>query len=78
MAADLLRLELLVSYGGIYIDFKYEGLKPLDNFLKYEVLFTDCDLGTIRYGIPKAVGNPIIGSVQNNYHLKIVLTQLIY
>lgn len=35
MASDLFRNELLINYGGIYIDFKFEGIKPLDNFLKY-------------------------------------------
>lgn len=45
MAADLLRVELLVSYGGIYIDFKFEGMKALDNFLKYENVFNDFDIG---------------------------------
>lgn len=77
MASDLFRYQIILNYGGIYIDFKFEGVQPLDNFLKYENLFPDFDNGIIRYGIPKAIGNPIIGSTKNNYYLKLLLTELI-
>ena len=35
MIADILRLEIMYRYGGIYLDIKVESLKPLDPFLKY-------------------------------------------
>lgn len=41
MAADLMRYEFLVHHGGIYVDFKWQGNKPFDNFLKYESFFND-------------------------------------
>lgn len=73
MAADLLRYELLVQFGGLYIDFKFEGLKPLNNFLRYDVLFVDYDIDDIRFGSPRAVGNTIMGGKKNNYHLTYIL-----
>lgn len=41
MAADLMRYEILLHHGGIYLDFKLQGNKPLDNFLKYESFYND-------------------------------------
>jgi len=35
MAADLSRYELVYQKGGLYVDFKFEGLKPMSEFLKY-------------------------------------------
>lgn len=35
MASDLIRYEAVYLYGGLYVDFKMEALKPVDNFLKY-------------------------------------------
>lgn len=77
MAADLLRYEVVLRHGGIYIDFKMEGLRPLNNYLKYEVFFVDYDIQSIRFGSPRAVGNPIFAGVKNNYHLNYVLTEII-
>lgn len=73
MAVDLFRYEILYNYGGIYIDFKFEGLKPMDEFLKYELFFIDCDLSTWRLGSPKPVGNGVMGALPNSYHLGIML-----
>lgn len=33
--AGVSRYEILYNFGGLYTDFKNEGLKPLNNFLKY-------------------------------------------
>lgn len=74
MAADILRYEILLKFGGIYIDFKFEGHKPLDDFLKYETIFADMDIDTIRFGSPKAAGNPFLAATPNNYYLKMTLT----
>lgn len=52
-------------------------MKPLDNFLKYENIFADFDVGIIRYGVPKAVGNPVMGATKNNYYLKYTLAELV-
>lgn len=77
MAADLMRYEILLQRGGIYIDFKWQGNRPLDNFLKYESFFIDFDIEDIRFGRPKALGNGFMGAIPNNYHLKMVLTELL-
>ncbi len=34
--ADLMRIQILYKYGGIYLDLKIEGKKSLMPFLKYE------------------------------------------
>ena len=77
MAADILRYETILNFGGIYMDFKFEGHKPLDNFRKYELIFADTDISDIRFGSPKAVGNPFMAATSNNYHLKMTLTELL-
>ena len=43
--ADMARVESLYQFGGFYFDFKYESLRPLDPFRKYEIVFNDCDSG---------------------------------
>lgn len=77
MAADLLRYELVLRFGGFYIDFKFEALKPLNNFLKYEVMFIDYDIQSIRFGNPRAMGNGAFAAVKNNYHLNFLLTEIV-
>lgn len=77
MAADVLRYEILLHFGGIYVDFKFEGRKPLNNFLKYELIFADLDIMPYRLGSPKPTGNPFMAATPNNYHLKLILTELI-
>lgn len=49
---------------------------PLNNFLKYEVLFVDYDIDDIRFGSPRAVGNTIMGGKKNNYHLGYILNEI--
>ena len=41
--ADFARVEVLYQQGGFYFDFKFEALRPLDPFRKYEILFNECD-----------------------------------
>ena len=71
----LLRYEILVHHGGVYFDFKTEGLKKLDPFLKYENFFLDCDY--LTYKSIKWVGNGGMGAVANNYQLHFVLTRFL-
>lgn len=33
--SDAMRIEILYRFGGVYCDFKVEGRKPFDPFLKY-------------------------------------------
>ena len=41
--ADLARIEALYQFGGFYFNFKYESLRHLEPFRKYEILFIDCN-----------------------------------
>jgi hypothetical protein len=77
LIADMLRYEAVYRWGGIYIDFKMEGLKPMDNFLKYEIFFIDSDITELRYFSPKVFGIGIFGAVSNSYYLRTILTELI-
>lgn len=78
LAADLLRYELIFRHGGLYVDFKMEGKKPLDMFLKYEVLYLDCDIADIRLGNPQAIGIGVMGSAQNNFYIQKLLYEVIF
>lgn len=55
-----------------------EGKKPLDNFLKYEIFYLDCDIEYIRLGNPQAIGIGVMGSMKNSYHMKKLLYEIIY
>ena len=68
----------MYTHGGLYFDFKIEGKKPLDNFLKYEAIYTDADIEWIRFGTMLAFGNPIMGATKNNFHIKKLLNEIIY
>ena len=72
----LMKYEILFNHGGIHLDFKVEGVKKLDPFLKYEIFFDDCDL-TYSYKEIGWVGNGAAGSISNNYHLHFILTKFI-
>ena len=73
--AALIRYEALFHHGGVYFDFKAEGSKKLDPFLKYEIFFDDCDY--VQYKNIDWVGNGGIGSVPNNHHFLYVLQRFI-
>ena len=60
------------------MDFKIEGSKSLEPFLKYEIFFPDADYEKTHYGDPKFVGNPIIGAMPKSYYLHFVLTEIIF
>lgn len=72
--ADFARVEVLYQYGGFYFDFKFEALRPLDPFRKYEVLFNDCD-NTHNYQRIKYFGASA-GAEPKNYHLNYLLSLL--
>lgn len=55
------------------MDYKAEGLKPLDPFLKYEIFFNDMDYSREGYGAPEYVGNTFMGAAPNNYYLNLIL-----
>ena len=40
---DIARVELIHNFGGFYFDLKFEAIKPLDPFRKYELIFSDTD-----------------------------------
>lgn len=49
----------------------------MDNFTKYDIFYLDTDIQNIRFDSPKAIGIGIMGGTENNYHLKILLHELI-
>jgi hypothetical protein len=77
LIADLLRYEILYNWGGIYIDFKMEVLKALDPLLKYTIFFIDGGVDSTRFPTPIALGNGIIGAMQNSDYLSVILSELI-
>lgn len=60
----------------MYFDFKTEGLKSLDPFLKYEVFFADCDYQN-SYLEPRFVGSGLMGATMMNYHMHYVLMRFV-
>ena len=72
--ADFARVEALYQFGGFYFDFKYEALRPLDPFRKYEILFNDGDQNNQYQGF-RYVGCTA-GAEPKNYHLRFVLTRI--
>lgn len=73
-----MRYQILCKYGGLYIDFKVEGKKPLDKFLKYQAIYINADIKWTRFGKLLSFGNGIMGASLNNFHMKKLLNQLIY
>lgn len=67
--ADMLRLELLHQFGGVYVDVDFECLRPIDPLLKGVSFF----LGALRSG---RVSNAIIGSVHGHPLLGRALQEL--
>src|SRR5204863_264320 len=59
--ADILRLELLWRYGGVYIDTDFECLKPIDELLEGVEFFTGL-LKRAGPSKPARVNNAIFGA----------------
>ena len=58
LAADILRIQILYKYGGFYMDYKIEGKRPLQPFLKYE---------QIHFAVSNiSLVNGLIGSVKGD------------
>lgn len=72
----MMRYEAIYQHGGIYVDFKTEGFKPMNPFLKYKIFFTDCNYVYADQPI-KAVGNANIGATKGNFHYEYLLSVLI-
>ena len=71
---DLARVEIMYNVGGFYFDLKFEALKPLDPFRKYEILFNDYDQ-TSRYKRIEYFG-AIAGAEPRNYHMNFILNRI--
>jgi mannosyltransferase OCH1-like enzyme len=74
--ADILRLELILKYGGVYIDVDFECVKPLDIF------HHTCDFYTGLHAIPLMkvdkvrINNAIIGAHKNHPLIKYAVDQI--
>jgi inositol phosphorylceramide mannosyltransferase catalytic subunit len=67
--ADILRLELLFRFGGVYVDADFECLRPFDPLIAGLDFFT-------AFLKPGRVNNAIIGSVPNHPIIDEALTEL--
>jgi hypothetical protein len=54
-----------------------EAVKPLDPFLKYELVFAGFYTPVGSYDSPVSVGREVIGSKRYGYHVRMVLTEII-
>ena len=71
---DVARVELMYNFGGFYFDLKFEALRPLDPFRKYEILFNDYDQSSQYRGIKYFGG--IAGAEPKNYHVNFILNRI--
>jgi hypothetical protein len=67
--ADILRLELLSRFGGVYVDVDFEALKPIDELLDGVPAF----FGALDSG---RISNAIIGSVPGHPYFARALDEL--
>jgi mannosyltransferase OCH1-like enzyme len=63
--SDLLRLELIVRYGGVYADTDFEALRPLDPYLEGVDLFAAYLREAFEDGsdLPARINNAIFGAI---------------
>lgn len=67
--SDMIRLEILFRFGGVYVDTDFECLRPIDPLIEGVEFFT-CDLK------PGRVNNAVIGSVSGHPLLERALREL--
>ena len=67
--SDMIRLEILFRFGGVYVDTDFECLRPIDPLIEGTEFFT-CDLK------PGRVNNAVIGSVRGHPLLERALREL--
>lgn len=72
MKADLLRVEILNKFGGLYVDVDFECLKPFDDFHKLSFY------SGIVYGSNVEINVGLIGSIPNHPILNDYLSNLNY
>jgi mannosyltransferase OCH1-like enzyme len=67
--SDIIRLEVLFRFGGVYVDTDFDCLRPIDPLIEAVDFFT-CDLK------PGRVNNAVIGSVSGHPLLERALREL--
>jgi mannosyltransferase OCH1-like enzyme len=73
--ADVLRLEVLQRFGGIYVDVDLECRRPLDELLD-RVEFFACYLSDPRAGSAVRIGNGIVGATRGHPIVELALDQV--
>lgn len=68
--ADILRVEILYQYGGIYIDADCECLNPLDDWLRRYPFFVCYENELVRPGL---IQNNVIGSMPQHEALEMLM-----
>lgn len=68
---DYLRLHILHSYGGIYLDVDVEIIKPFTQLLEYDAFFSFQDHKRINTGngFGSIQGNKLLRSIMNEYDM---------
>lgn len=69
--SDILRYEILLRYGGIYIDTDFIGIKSLDHFLKFDLF-----AGTAYVKRPEVL-NGLIGCISNHPLMQLLVDQML-
>ena len=68
--ADILRLEILQQYGGVYIDTDHFCLKPIDDLLKFKYFHSTESIGNT------IINNGIIGCTSNHYIINDMINEI--
>jgi mannosyltransferase OCH1-like enzyme len=72
--SDILRYQLMYTYGGIYLDTDMEIQKTLNDFLKLESFIVEGP--PQKWKFPQTVENAVLGSEKNNLFFSFLLNQI--
>lgn len=74
---DYARLDLINTYGGIYLDTDVEVVRPLDVFLQYELFCGFQDVWSINFGLGfgGVSDHPILCDMMEGYERTLFVTQ---
>lgn len=72
--SDILRYQLMYTFGGIYLDTDMEIQKSLNDFLKLESFLVEGP--PQKWKFPQTVENAVLGSEKNNLFFSFLLNQI--
>lgn len=74
--ADILRYEILLKYGGIYVDCDYECLKPIDSLLAGKEFFVCLDAEDWNEDCPNYLNQALLGCTKGHFLMKKIIDEL--